>query len=156
MQMDGPSVIPPSSTIKFVLLDRDGVINRKAPEGAYVHQWSDFQPLAGVEIAIAALNHANKRVMVVTNQRGVALGLYTQDDIEQLHHQLQKHLASHEARIDAFYVCPHDNNQCNCRKPKTGLLEQAFDDNPDASRTNTLLIGDSLSDIQAANSFGIP
>jgi len=154
--MDGSSEIPPSSAIQFVLLDRDGVINRKAPEGVYVHQWHDFEPMAGVETAIAALNHAKKRVLVITNQRGVALGLYTQAEVETLHHQLQRHLADHGAHIDAFYVCPHDNNQCNCRKPKTGLLEQAFQDNPDASKTNTLLIGDSLSDIQAANTFGIP
>lgn len=154
--MDGSSEVRPFPGIEYVLLDRDGVINRKAPEGAYVHSWQHFQTLAGVETAIAMLNRAKKQVIVLTNQRGIALDLYTHADVETLHNQLQEHLTRHGAHIDAFYVCPHDKNQCDCRKPKTGLLEQAFRDFPGASKTNTLLIGDSASDIQAAHNFGIP
>jgi D-glycero-D-manno-heptose 1,7-bisphosphate phosphatase len=142
--------------IQFVFLDRDGVINHKAPEGAYVYQWYDFHPLPGAESAIAALNRSGKRVIVLTNQRGIALGLYSRADVESLHAQLQKHLAKHGAHIDAFYVCPHDKEQCDCRKPKTGLLKQAFRDFPEATTANSLVIGDSLSDIQAAHSFGLP
>ena len=144
------------SAIEFVLLDRDGVINRKAPEGEYIHNWRDFQFLADVETAIGALCHTGKRVIILTNQRGIALGLYTRTDVEVLHNQLQRRLANSGAYIDAFYICPHDKNECDCRKPKTGLLEQAFRDFPNATKTNTLLVGDSLSDIQAARSFGIP
>ena len=69
---------------------------------------------------------------------------------------LQKHLAEHDARIDAFYFCPHDKNECNCRKPKTGLFEDAFRDFPGASASNSIVIGDSLSDIEAARSIGAP
>jgi D-glycero-D-manno-heptose 1,7-bisphosphate phosphatase len=143
------------SGIRTVFLDRDGVINRKAPEGEYIAHWGDFHFLPGAEEAIAALNRSGRRVIVVTNQRGVALGRYTSADVDALHAQMQKHLADHGARIDAFYCCPHDKNQCECRKPKTGLFEQAFRDFPDASAVTSLIIGDSLSDIEAARRLGM-
>ena len=109
-----------------------------------------------METAIAKLNHTNRRVIVVTNQRGIALGLYTGAQVEALHARLQQHLAEHGARIDAFYDCPHDNNQCDCRKPKPGLFQQAFRDFPDVSPSNSLLIGDSVSDIECARNLAIP
>jgi D-glycero-D-manno-heptose 1,7-bisphosphate phosphatase len=142
--------------IQFVILDRDGVINRKAAESDYIFQWQDFVLLPGVESAIAALNRSGRHVIVVTNQRGISLGLYTLDQVVDLHTQLQHHLAKFGAHIDAFYVCPHGHNECNCRKPSTGLLEEAFQDFQTATRRNSLLIGDSLSDIQLARNFGIP
>lgn len=142
--------------IRCVFLDRDGVINRKPPEGAYVGRWSDFHILPGVEAAIAALNRAGIRVIVISNQRGIALGYYTAAGVDALHTQLQQHLASHGARIDAFYYCPHDKNMCGCRKPKIGLFEQALRDFPDVSQTDCIIIGDSLSDIEAARNLGIP
>lgn len=157
--MKSPSHPSPSMSIRhvrYVFLDRDGVINRKAPEGRYIARWSDFVLLPGVEAAIASLNRSGRRVMVVSNQRGVALGLYTSADVDALHRALQQHLATHGARIDAFYVCPHDKNQCECRKPKPGLFLQAFCDFPEASTRNSIVIGDSISDIDAAHHLGIP
>ena len=142
--------------IRCVFLDRDGVINRKPPEGAYVARWSDFHILPGVEAAIAALNRAGVRVIVISNQRGIALGHYTAAGVDTLHTRLRRHLADHQARIDAFYFCPHDKDSCDCRKPKTALFEQAFRDFPDASRSNSIVIGDSLSDIDAARNLGVP
>jgi D-glycero-D-manno-heptose 1,7-bisphosphate phosphatase len=146
----------PLKQIRYVFLDRDGVINRKAPEGQYIGHWSDFHLLDGAESAIAALNHAGRRVIVVTNQRGVALGLYTTKDVDALHARLQAHLTAHGAHIDAFYYCPHDKNQCDCRKPKTRLFEDAFRDFPDASTANSIVVGDSISDIEAARKLGVP
>jgi D-glycero-D-manno-heptose 1,7-bisphosphate phosphatase len=143
------------SDIDFVFLDRDGVMNEKAPAGEYVYDCEHFHPLRGMETAIALLNNSGRKVIVITNQRGVALGLYRLHDLEQLHAHIQKHLANFGARVDAFYVCPHENNQCNCRKPKTGLLEMAFRDFPEARQNSSILIGDSLSDIQAARNFEI-
>lgn len=142
--------------VRYVFLDRDGVINRKATEGQYIGDWSKFELLPGVEAAIAALNDSGRHVIVVTNQRGVALGLYSCADVDALHAQLQQHLAMHGARIDAFYYCPHDKGECDCRKPKPGLLKQAFRDYPEASPANSLVIGDSISDIEAAHNLGIP
>ena len=142
--------------IRCVFLDRDGVINRKPPEGAYVARWSDFHILPGAEAAIAALNRAGIRVVVISNQRGIALGYYTAADVDALHARLRQHLSAHAARIDAFYFCPHDKDSCDCRKPKTALFEQAFSDFPDVSRSNSIVIGDSLSDIDAARNLGVP
>lgn len=142
--------------IRCAFLDRDGVINRKPPEGAYVARWSDFHILPGVEPAVAALNRAGVRVIVISNQRGIALGYYTAADVDALHAQLQQHLAARGARIDAFYFCPHDKDSCDCRKPKIALFELAFRDFPDASRSNSIVIGDSLSDIDAARNLGVP
>lgn len=146
----------PFNGIQYVFLDRDGVINRKAPEGVYVFHWRDFHLLPGVESAIASLNRSGRRVIVVTNQRGIALGLYSSADVEMLHRELQEHLATHGAHIDAFYYCPHDENQCDCRKPKTGLFEEAFRDFPEASSANSIVFGDSISDIKAAHRLGMP
>lgn len=143
------------SGIDYVFLDRDGVINRKPPEDHYIARWDDFHILPGVEAAIAGLNRSGRRVLVVSNQRGIALGKYTAADVDALHASLQQHLQHHGAHIDAFYFCPHDKNQCDCRKPRPGLFLQAFRDFPEASAANSLLIGDSLSDIEAARNLGM-
>jgi D-glycero-D-manno-heptose 1,7-bisphosphate phosphatase len=148
-------VLPPLNA-EYVFLDRDGVINRKAPEGRYIAAWGDFHILPGAASAIAALNRAGIRVIVVSNQRGIALGHYSRADVEALHAQLEEHLAVEGARIDAFYYCPHDKDECDCRKPKTGLFHQAFRDFPGASPSNSVVIGDSISDIQAAAALGFP
>jgi D-glycero-D-manno-heptose 1,7-bisphosphate phosphatase len=142
--------------IRYVFLDRDGVINRKAPEGKYVAHWTEMVILPGVEAAIAALNRSGRRVIVVSNQRGIALGYYTGADVDALHAQLQNHLALHGAHIDAYYYCPHDEGECDCRKPGTGMFMQAFRDFPEASAENSIVIGDSLPDIQAARALKMP
>jgi D-glycero-D-manno-heptose 1,7-bisphosphate phosphatase len=144
------------SHVRYVFLDRDGVINRKAPEGQYISRWNDFQLLAGVETAISRLNRSGYRVIVVTNQRGVALGLYTEQDILKLHEELARHLTLFGAHTDAIYYCPHDKNKCDCRKPGPGLFEQAFREFPDASSENSIMIGDSISDIEAGLRLGMP
>jgi len=146
----------PFKGIEFVFLDRDGVINRKAPESQYIWLWKQFHLLPKVGDAIAALNRSGIRVIVVTNQRGVSLDLYTLAEVENLHTRLQQELALRGAHIDAFYVCPHGFGECNCRKPNTGLLDRAFRDFPSANKLNSLLIGDSLSDVELARNFDIP
>jgi len=145
----------PLRTLRTVFLDRDGVLNRKLPEGLYVTSWSEFQPLPGVPQAIARLNRAGLRVVVVSNQRGVALGLYSSGDVRQIHSALQSWLQSHGAHIDAFYFCPHDTQQCNCRKPLPGLFDQARADFPEIDAVSSLMIGDSLSDIEFGRRLGM-
>jgi D-glycero-D-manno-heptose 1,7-bisphosphate phosphatase len=147
---------PAFANIRYVFLDRDGVINRKLPEGEYVSSWARFDILPGAEETIAKLNRSGRSVIVITNQRGIALGHYTEADVKAVHDELQKHLAKTGAHIDAFYFCPHDKNECDCRKPKTGLFEKALREFPEASSKNSIVIGDSLSDIEAARNFGAP
>jgi D-glycero-D-manno-heptose 1,7-bisphosphate phosphatase len=143
------------SAIKFVFLDRDGVINRKAPDGEYVTSWQDIQILSGAERAIALLNRAGRKVIVVTNQRGIALGRYSESDLFSIHEKLHAHLGSFGAHLDAIYYCPHDHGQCTCRKPEIGMFEKAFRDFPEARPQNSVMIGDSNSDIVAGASAGM-
>jgi D-glycero-D-manno-heptose 1,7-bisphosphate phosphatase len=150
-----PATQPSFTDVEVVLLDRDGVVNRKLPEGEYVSSWERFDLLPGVPEAIKSLNDRGITSILLTNQRGIALGLYSEKELAGIHDRLQKVLAETGAHLDAIYFCPHDKGQCSCRKPGTGLLEQAFADFPQATRTNTVLIGDSLSDIQAGKTFGI-
>lgn len=143
------------SNVRFVFLDRDGVVNRKAPSGAYVISWDQFEILPGVESAIADLNQTHRRVIVVTNQRGVALGRMSESDLRAVHEGLKIYLGSHEAHLDAIYYCPHDVGQCGCRKPATGLFQRAFTDFPDARAGNSAMIGDSYSDMLAGATMGM-
>ena len=106
--------------LRTVFLDRDGILNEKMPEGLYVTRWQDFRVLAGVPEALRRLNEAGLRVIVVSNQRGIALGLYTAADVVAIHTAFQQMLNRAGACIDAFFICPHDQGQCNCRKPLPG------------------------------------
>jgi D-glycero-D-manno-heptose 1,7-bisphosphate phosphatase len=142
--------------VRMVLLDRDGVINRKAPEGGYVRSSEELEILPGVPEAIRLLNVSGILAVVITNQRGIALRQLTERDLEAIHASLASRLAEASAHLDAIYHCPHDYDQCDCRKPKTGMLERALREFPAASRDNTILIGDSASDIAAGKAFGIP
>lgn len=141
--------------IETVFLDRDGVINEKMPEGRYVSSVDDFRILPGVQEAIAKLNLAGIRVLVVSNQRGVALGALTSEFVERIHAFLQDHLTKHGAQVDAFYFCPHDKQSCGCRKPLPGLFHQAIKDFPDVRPERSVMIGDSLSDIEFGNRLGM-
>lgn len=138
-----------------VFLDRDGVLNEKMPEGRYVTSCSEFHVLPGVANAIRKLNQTGLRVLVVSNQRGVALGLYTTETVRAIHAEFQSLLNSHGAHVDGFYFCPHDKGQCNCRKPLSGLFEQASADFPDIRAEACAMIGDSLSDIEFGRRLGM-
>jgi D-glycero-D-manno-heptose 1,7-bisphosphate phosphatase len=139
---------------RAAFLDRDGVINRKAREGEYVTSWEDVQILPGVSEAIASLNHAGFRVIVVSNQRCVAKGLITIADLEILHQRICGVLAGAGATIDAVYYCPHEKEPvCRCRKPAPGmLLDAARDHKIDMSAS--WMIGDSRADIEAGRAAG--
>jgi D-glycero-D-manno-heptose 1,7-bisphosphate phosphatase len=140
-----------SETVRTVFLDRDGVINEKRPEGKYVTNSEELVILPGVIDAIHRLNQQQMQVIVVSNQRGIALGLYTIADVNAIHNRLQHDLLSRGAKVDAFFFCPHDKRQCDCRKPATGLFDQAKAQFPSITGPTSVIVGDSLSDIQ----FGV-
>jgi D-glycero-D-manno-heptose 1,7-bisphosphate phosphatase len=139
---------------RAAFLDRDGVINRKAPEGEYVTRWQDFHVLPGVREGISLLNRAGLSVIVVTNQRCVAKGLITEADLGKLHRQMTEHFAHAGAAIDAIYYCPHElEPPCRCRKPAPGmLLDAAHSHGLDLAAS--WMIGDSDIDIQAGKNAG--
>jgi D-glycero-D-manno-heptose 1,7-bisphosphate phosphatase len=143
------------STLSTVFLDRDGVLNRKMPEDRYVTSWREFEPLPGVQQSIARLNQAQLRVVVVSNQRGIVRGFYTAEDVRMIHSELQNWLQSAGAHIDAFFFCPHDKQQCHCRKPLPGLFYRARARFPDIAAESSVMIGDSLSDIQFGHRLGM-
>ena len=94
-------------------------------------------------------------MIVVSNQRGIALGLYSEADVAAIHANLQDVLKADGAHVDAFYICPHDKEQCNCRKPLPGMFEQAQRDFPDINASTSAIIGDSLSDIEFGKRLGM-
>ena len=130
-------------------------MNRSLPDGRFITRWEEFELLPGVADAIAQLNRSGRKVMVVTNQRCVALGLCSEADLLTLHERLRNQLTQQGARLDAIYYCPHDAGECNCRKPLPGLFEQAFRDFPGADVRNSVMVGDSLRDIEAGARMGM-
>lgn len=137
-----------------MFLDRDGVINRRIV-GDYVRHWKDFHILDGVLDAVARLNAAGYRTPIVTNQRGIAIGRASAAEVAELHRKLGEAAAAHGARLDEFFVCPHDYaDGCPCRKPRPGLLDQAHAAAP-VDWARSYLVGDSDSDIEAGRRRGL-
>lgn len=141
-------------------LDRDGVLNI---DHGYTHKPDDLQWVEGAPEAVRRLNEAGYLVIVVTNQAGVARGLYTEEDVKTFHHAMNMELAARGAHIDAFYYCPYHPEAANPdyhsinhpdRKPNPGMLVKALKDwRIDSSKS--FLIGDKDSDLQAAATAGI-
>jgi len=137
---------------KAIFLDRDGVINRKPPDHKYVTSLSELVILPDVKTALTHFKKAGYLIIIVTNQRGISLGHLDHDTLSDIHTHINKTLQN---KIDAFYYCHHDyHHNCNCRKPKPDLILQAAKDFK-IDLKNSLLIGDSESDIQAAHAAGI-
>jgi len=136
-------------------LDRDGTLNVKAPEGEYVCHPDEVVLLPGAAQAVRLLNDAGVPVVVVTNQRGVALGRCTLDDVAAVHARLDALLAEAAgARVDRYEVCPHDRGTCRCRKPGTLMFERAAAALGVRDLTRTLVAGDAPSDIEAGDAIG--
>jgi len=143
------------TALRTVFLDRDGVLNEKMPEHRYVTRWEEFRVLPGVPEAVRRLNDAGLRVVVVSNQRGIAKGLYTAADLESIHAKFQQLLEREGAHIDAFFICPHEADECNCRKPLPGLFQQAVARFPEITAATSVMIGDSNVDIEFGYRLGI-
>jgi D-glycero-D-manno-heptose 1,7-bisphosphate phosphatase len=139
-----------------VFLDRDGVLNRKPAEGEYVTQAGDLELLPGAARACALLRAAGARLVVVTNQRGVALGRMGPGDLEAVHGRLGELLAAEGGALDAIYACPHERGVCDCRKPAPGLFLRAAADDPAIDLGRAAMVGDSPVDVEAAHRLGLP
>jgi D-glycero-D-manno-heptose 1,7-bisphosphate phosphatase len=137
-----------------VFLDRDGTLNVKAPEGSYVASPADLVLLPGAADAVRRLNLAGVFVVLVTNQRGIARGLVSPDAHARVMERLTEELASAGAHLDAAYVCPHEMESCDCRKPAPGLLLQAARAHPGIDLSDAVTVGDAESDIAAGAAAG--
>jgi len=139
---------------RCVFLDRDGVINVQAAQGEYIRNWSEFRFLPNIGDWIRLFNALDLLVIVITNQRGIALGRMSLDDLRHIHGNMVRELATRGARIDDVFYCPHGFDECDCRKPKPGLVCKARDKwNIDLSES--LLIGDSDADAELAERCGL-
>lgn len=137
-----------------IILDRDGVLNEKAARARYITAPEQFKWLPGSREAIRKLKEAGYRVVLATNQAGVASGQLTESDLQRIHDRMQKDLAEVGARIDAIYCCKHGwHDGCECRKPAPGMLFQAQRElNLDLSRV--YFIGDDPRDQEAGERAG--
>jgi D-glycero-D-manno-heptose 1,7-bisphosphate phosphatase len=141
-----------------VFLDRDGTINH---EVNYVSEVSQLALIEGAAQGIHQFNRAGLAVVVVTNQAGIARGLLTEASLQDIHRVLESELSSHDAFVDAIYYCPHhptEGNEpyrraCDCRKPGAGMLRRAAEELK-IELTQSYVVGDKLSDLQAGQSVG--
>jgi len=138
--------------LKTVFVDRDGVINQERSD--YVKSISELEIYPNVAKNIKLLKDAGFLVIVVTNQSAVNRGIITHEMVNQIHNSIQVHLKKYGTFLDGFYYCPHTPDEnCNCRKPKSGLLEKAILElNVDLN--SSWMIGDRDSDVEASNSIG--
>lgn len=139
---------------KTVFLDRDGIINKCAPPHCYISRWEEFEFLPGVEEALRKLKEAGYLLIMVSNQRGIARGMLTEEQVRRLHTELQVYLRQRNAALDGIYVCPHNIAECHCRKPDIGLFLQAEKDFA-IDKNDSWMVGDSPSDIEAGQKYGV-
>jgi len=136
-------------TPELVLLDRDGTLNAPPGAGRYVVVAEEARLLPGAGEAVRLLNAARIPVVVVTNQRGLATGKLTGEQLDAVHGALTEQLAACGAEVAGWYVCPHDVGTCDCRKPLPGLLRRALADRPGTAPERCFIIGDAESDMLA-------
>ena len=138
--------------MKFIILDRDGVINQDSKD--YIKSAEEWQAIPGSLQAIARLCQNGYRVIVVSNQAGLARKKLNIINLNEIHWKLLDHLSQYGGTIDAFFFCPHDPKKgCDCRKPKTGLLDQ-ISKRLHIPLADVPMVGDKLSDIEAALAAG--
>lgn len=145
---------------KVIFLDRDGVINRRAPEHKYIYEWEAFEFLPGAVEAIRRCSEAGYLVIVVSNQRGIARGIFTRAQADALHEKMCRELKKEGADVYRVYVCPHENGACECRKPKPGLFllaerELLEERRAKIDKGRSWMIGDEEKDILAGRAYGV-
>lgn len=137
---------------RVVILDRDGVINHDSPN--YIKSAKEWRPIVGSLEAIARLAHAEYRVFVVSNQSGIGRHLFDYEDLFSIHDKMIRMVYELGGRIDGIFFCPHTpQDNCDCRKPKPGLLEQ-IGQRLQIDTSGLPFIGDSSSDLYAALAVG--
>ncbi len=146
---------PLAADIRHLILDRDGVLNREAPEHGYILRAEDFVWLPGSLQALSMLTRAGLRISVATNQSAVGRGLMTPQQLDRVLAAMASQAAAVGARIDAVFFCPHaPEANCECRKPKPGLIRSAVQA-AGIPADQTLMVGDAVRDVEAARAAGV-
>lgn len=140
--------------MKAIFLDRDGVINKDPGFGDYIKSWKEFEFLPGSIEAIKSLNDNGYDIFVISNQAGVSKGLYSQESLDELTRNMLKDVEAQGGRIKSVRYCIHiPSDGCNCRKPKTGMIEESTK-GLDIDFNKTYFVGDSRLDIGAGKNMG--
>ena len=138
--------------MKLIILDRDGVINQDRDD--FVKSADEWVPLPGSMDAVAFLSEAGYTVAVATNQSGIGRGLFTMQELTEMHNKMHKMVQQAGGVIDGVWFCPHTAAaDCGCRKPKSGMVLDILD-RFNAKAENTYMVGDSLRDLQAVAGAG--
>jgi D-glycero-D-manno-heptose 1,7-bisphosphate phosphatase len=144
--------VSPTRAVKLIVLDRDGVINHDSAQ--FIKSPDEWRPIPGSLEAIVRLNHAGFRVVIATNQSGIGRGLFDMATLNTIHEKMHKALALVGGRVDALFYCPHTADaQCECRKPKTGMLRE-IGVRFGVDMNGVPCVGDSLRDLNAADAVG--
>lgn len=137
-----------------LFLDRDGVINEKRVND-YVKNWEEFAFINGSLEAISKLGNFFGKIIIVTNQRGVGRGLMNEDELIFIHHKMMEKIISNSGKIDKIYYCIEVSDDSNCRKPNTGMAYKAKFDFPEIDFSKSVIVGDSISDIEFGQKLGM-
>jgi D-glycero-D-manno-heptose 1,7-bisphosphate phosphatase len=140
---------------KIILIDRDGVINEKVKKGNYVTSWKDFIWIKDTLLAMESLSNDGYSFIIITNQAGIARKKMTSADLNNIHNKMLDYLKIKGINVLDVYTCPHHwNENCDCRKPKPGMLIKASIDYS-FRLDQSLFIGDDIRDAEAAHSAGV-
>lgn len=139
---------------KFAFIDRDGVVNKKAAEHEYICRVEDFVFNDGIVEMLSRLQNEGFRLVIITNQRGIARGLVSESAVQAIHCHMKNFLEKKGVSIADIFYCPHDIGKCSCRKPAPGMLQKAIEKHK-FNKHESIIISDSKDDIDMGLSFGL-
>ena len=145
-------------TAKYIFLDRDGVINKDGghSDKGYITCWENFEFIPGVVEAIKKITTSGYKVIVISNQQGVAKGCYAKEELDTITENMTKTIRDAGGDIEDVYYCTHlKEENCDCRKPKPGLFLQAKDEHKIEDLRGLFFIGDTESDVQVGQREGL-
>ncbi|MFH1269919.1 MAG: HAD family hydrolase [Candidatus Omnitrophota bacterium] len=143
-----------------VFLDRDGIINSYPGDSDYVKSWEEFHFLPGVKPALKRLNEKGFSIFIISNQAGVSKGIYSRENLDLITKNMLQELNAHKIDIAAVYYCIHrQEDNCSCRKPKTGLVDTAVaklkSEGAEPELGRSYFIGDTIRDIETGKAAGL-
>lgn len=146
--------------MRVIFLDRDGVINKYPGDKDYVKSWEEFEFLPKAKDSLKRLSDSGFKIFIVSNQAGVSKGIYSQESLDLITENMLDELGKEEIEIAGVYFCIHrPEDNCLCRKPKTGLLDLAIkklkDEGVGINLRNSYFIGDTIRDVETGKSAGL-
>lgn len=140
---------------KVIFLDRDGVINKYPGDFKYVSSLEEFEFISASKEAVVRLYKSGYKLFVISNQAGVTKGIYTQETLDEITDRMIKEIEAIGGHIEKVLYCTHtDEQDCACRKPKTGLISKALEIAGDVDLKNSFFVGDSIRDMKTGKGVG--